>query len=146
MMHRPGGKEAWTSVSAGNEDRKRDMNSSEERQESNKTEKERIRILTGKELKDARDGEPLSFAEGEELSHKHKDAQDGEYTSKHGAGLHCLEVICRGRQREGNTMKLQVCRYVCHLKYVLNITLTHPGNSHAEVTLCFRKIWFKHSF
>lgn len=31
-------------------------------------------ILTGKELKDARDGEPLSFAEGEELSNKHKDA------------------------------------------------------------------------
>lgn len=47
----------------------------------------------GKELKEARDGEPLSFAEGEELSHKHKDAQDGKYTSEHGAGLHCLEVI-----------------------------------------------------
>lgn len=38
-------------------------------------------ILTGDELKDARDCEPLSFAEGEELSHKHKDAQDGEYAS-----------------------------------------------------------------
>lgn len=36
---------------------------------------------TGKELKDASDGEPLSFLQGEELSHKHKDAQDGEYTS-----------------------------------------------------------------
>jgi len=47
----------------------------------------------GKELKDARDGEPLSFAEGEELSHKHEDAQDGEYTSKDRAGLNCLEVI-----------------------------------------------------
>lgn len=57
-------------------------------------------ILTGKGLEDARDGEPLSFAEGEELSHKHEDAQDGEYTGEHSAGLHCLEVICRGRQRD----------------------------------------------
>lgn len=62
-------------------------------------------ILTGKELKDARDGEPLSFAEGEELRHEHEDAQDGEYASEHGAGLHCLEVICRGSQREGDTVK-----------------------------------------
>lgn len=37
----------------------------------------------GKELKDAGDGEPLSLWEGEELSHEHEDAQDGEYTSEH---------------------------------------------------------------
>jgi len=47
----------------------------------------------GKELNEASDDEPLSFVEGEELSHKHKDGKDGEYTSKHGAGLHRLEVI-----------------------------------------------------
>lgn len=35
----------------------------------------------GKELKGTRDGEPLSLGEGEELSHKHKDSNDGEYTS-----------------------------------------------------------------
>lgn len=52
------------------------------RAEREKTEKNK-EILTGKELKDARDGEPLSLLEGEELSHKHKDAQDGEYTSEH---------------------------------------------------------------
>lgn len=58
------------------------------------------RLLTGQELEDAGDGEPLSFGEGEELSDEHKDAQDGEYTGQDGAGLHCLEVLCRGRQRE----------------------------------------------
>lgn len=47
----------------------------------------------GKELEDAGDGEPLAFVKGEELSHKHKDAQDAEYASEHRAGLHCLEVI-----------------------------------------------------
>lgn len=36
-----------------------------------------------KELEDAGDGEPFSFFQSEELSHKHKDAQDGEYTSEH---------------------------------------------------------------
>lgn len=56
-------------------------------------------IPTGQGLKDAGDGEPLSFAEGEELSHKHEDAQDGEDACQHSAGLHRLEVICRGRQR-----------------------------------------------
>lgn len=71
------------------------------------------KILTGDELKDARDGEPLSFVEGEELSHKHKDAQDGEYTSEDWAGLHCLEVVCRGSQRESSTMKQAVHECVC---------------------------------
>lgn len=35
----------------------------------------------GKELKDTRDEEPLSFGEGEELSQKYEDSNDGEYTS-----------------------------------------------------------------
>lgn len=56
--------------------------------------------LTSNELEDARDGEPLSFAEGEELSHEHKDAQDGEDAGKDRGGLHRLEVVCRGSQRE----------------------------------------------
>lgn len=47
----------------------------------------------GKELEDAGDGEPFAFLKGEELSQKHKDAQDAEYASEHRAGLHCLEVI-----------------------------------------------------
>lgn len=66
-------------------------------------------ILTGKELEDARDGEPLAFLKGEELSHKHKDAQDAEYASEHRAGLHCLEVICRGSQRESNMISNAGC-------------------------------------
>lgn len=64
--------------------------------------------LTGEQLEDARDGEPLPLFQGEELSHKHKDAQDGEYTSEHRTGLHCLEVICRGSQRKGNTFRVGV--------------------------------------
>lgn len=56
--------------------------------------------LTSNELEDARDGEPLSFAEGEELSHEHKDAQDGEDAGEDRGGLHRLEVVCRGSQRE----------------------------------------------
>lgn len=56
--------------------------------------------LTGKDLKDARDGEPLSLREGEELGKKHNDSDDGENTGKHRGGLHCLEVVYRGSQRE----------------------------------------------
>lgn len=90
MMHRPGEEEE-------EEQREEDVSkggNGANRRHPNKP------ILTGKGLEDARDGEPLSFAEGEELSHKHEDAQDGEYTGEHSAGLHCLEVICRGRQRD----------------------------------------------
>lgn len=47
----------------------------------------------GEDLKDARDGEPLSLREGEELGDKHEDADDGENTGKHRGGLHCLEVV-----------------------------------------------------
>lgn len=36
-----------------------------------------------KELEDAGDGEPFPFFQSEELSHKHKDAQDGEDASEH---------------------------------------------------------------
>lgn len=60
-------------------------------------------LLTSNELEDARDGEPLPFAEGEELSHEHKDAQDGEDAGEDRRGLHCLEVVCRGSQRERHT-------------------------------------------
>lgn len=56
--------------------------------------------LTSDELEDARDGEPLPFAEGEELSHEHEDAQDGEDAGEDRSGLHRLEVFCRGSQRE----------------------------------------------
>lgn len=71
--------------------------------------KKKKKILTCEELKDAGDGEPLSFGEGKELSHEHEDAQDGEDAREHGAGLHRLEVVCRGSQREGNTMRTHVC-------------------------------------
>uniref|UniRef100_A0A3Q1AM58 Germ cell associated 1 n=1 Tax=Amphiprion ocellaris TaxID=80972 RepID=A0A3Q1AM58_AMPOC len=37
---------------------------------------------------------------GEKLSQEHEDSQDGEYAGEDRAGLHCLEVICRGSQRE----------------------------------------------
>lgn len=47
----------------------------------------------GEQLKDAGDGEPLSFVEGEELGHEHEDAQDGEDASQDRASLYCLEVI-----------------------------------------------------
>lgn len=86
--------QAWRGGGAGGRGRQQGWKRSKKNRHLNK------RILTGKGLEDARDGESLSFAEGEELSHKHKDAQDGEYTSEHSAGLHCLEVICRGRQRD----------------------------------------------
>lgn len=102
MMHRPGG-EGGMGVGEGRESGRDEGDAERER---NQRQEEEKKILTGEELEDAGDGEPLSFAEGEELSHKHKDAQDGEYTSKYRAGLHCLEVICRGSQREGNTMKM----------------------------------------
>lgn len=87
MMHRPGAEEE-TSARVEKVTPLRDRRLNE-------------RILTGEGLEDAGDGEPLSFAEGKELSHKHEDAQDGEYTSQHSTGLHCMEVICRGRQRAG---------------------------------------------
>lgn len=99
MMHRPEeGRERWRSVRA---------------RESGQEEKKNEYILTGEELKDARDGEPLSFGEGEELSHEHEDSQDGEYTSEDRAGLHCLEVICRGSQRE-DALCVSVC--VCDVQ------------------------------
>lgn len=56
-------------------------------------------LLTSDELEDARDGEPLPFAEGEELSHEHEDAQDGEDAGEDRSSLHRLEVVCRGSQR-----------------------------------------------
>uniref|UniRef100_A0A3P9PQM4 Germ cell associated 1 n=1 Tax=Poecilia reticulata TaxID=8081 RepID=A0A3P9PQM4_POERE len=34
------------------------------------------------------------------LSDKHEQADDGENAGEHGGGLHCLEVVCRGSQRE----------------------------------------------
>lgn len=69
MMQRPGKMEKWKETS---------MRGGREKED---TERE-IEILTGKKLEDARDGEPLPFLQGEELSHEHKDAQDGEYTSE----------------------------------------------------------------
>lgn len=66
-------------------------------------------LLTSSELENARDGEPLSFAEGEELSDEHEDAQDGEDAGEDRGGLHRLEVVCRGRQRE---MTQRHTRYV----------------------------------
>lgn len=74
MMHRPG---KWGKTRDVSEAAKWDT----KKQTHDLIIKKYLYILTGDELKDARDGEPLSFAEGEELSHKHKDAQDGEYAS-----------------------------------------------------------------
>lgn len=54
-------------------------------------------------MEDAGDGEPVSLRQGEELSDKHEEADDGENAGEHGGGLHCLEVVCRGSQREQQT-------------------------------------------
>lgn len=110
MMHRPAERETWT---LGRKDR--DMTSGEDSYQQKTEPKEHRRILTGKELEDARDGEPLAFVKGEELSHKHKDAQDAEYAGEHRAGLHCLEVICRGSQRESNMIRDAVCGFISFL-------------------------------
>lgn len=49
----------------------------------------------GDELEDSGEGKALPFAQGEELSHKHKQAQDGEHTGQHCTGLHRMEVILK---------------------------------------------------
>lgn len=53
-------------------------------------------LLTGDEHQGSREGEPLALGQSEELSHEHKQAQDGEDAGQHGPGLHYLEVFYRG--------------------------------------------------
>lgn len=127
MMHRPAEKETWTS---GRKDR--GMTSGEDSYQKKKTYregKEHRKILTGKELEDAGDGEPLAFVKGEELSHKHKNAQDAEYAGEHRAGLHCLEVICRGSQRESNMIRDAVCGFISFLLANTEATVLKRGRN-----------------
>lgn len=77
-------------------------------------------LLTGDEHQGSREGEPLALGQSEELSHEHKQAQDGEDAGQHCPGLHYLEVFYRGIQREQGSMRWEDAHtdpdtlYSCH--------------------------------
>lgn len=47
-------------------------------------------LLTGDHLQDSGEHEALSLPQGEQLSHKHKQRQDGKDAGQGGGGLHYL--------------------------------------------------------
>lgn len=89
------------------------------------------KLLTGDEHQGSREGEPLALGQGEELSHEHKQAQDGEDASQHCSGLHYLEVFYRGVQREQGSMRWEDAHtdpdtiYSCHTEQWQSFILIH---------------------